>query len=82
MPETGGTVDPDGECKNDPAHQPAGSDCADGGNDHTDGSALQERYGVCKLDQCIHYAGMHSDDATDGDVIYAIRSGRRENYAD
>ena len=74
MPETGGTADPDGECKNDPVDQPAGSNCADGGNDHTDGSALQKRCCVCKLDQCIYHPGVHRNDATDGDAVYDIMS--------
>ena len=71
---TGGTADPDGECKNDPVDQPAGSNCADGGNDHTDGSALQKRCCVCKLDQCIYHPGVHRNDATDGDAVYDIMS--------
>lgn len=74
VPETGGTADPDGECKNDPVDQPAGSNCADGGNDHTDGSALQKRCCVCKLDQCIYHPGVHRNDATDGDAVYDIMS--------
>ena len=65
---------PDGECKNDPVDQPAGSNCADGGNDHTDGSALQKRCCVCKLDQCIYHPGVHRNDATDGDAVYDIMS--------
>ena len=74
VPETGGTADPDGECKHDPADQPAGGDCADGGNDHTDGTTLQKRCCVCKLDQCIYHPGVHRNDATDGDAVYDIIS--------
>lgn len=41
--------------KTDPVDQPAGSNCPDSGNDHTDGTALQEGCGICKFDQCIYH---------------------------
>ena len=72
--ETDGTADSDGECKNDPADQSAGGDCADGGNDHTDGTTLQKRCCVCKLDQCIYHPGVYRNNATDGDAVYDIMS--------
>ena len=87
VPETGSTANPDGECKNDPVDQPAGSNCPDSGNDHTDGTALQEGCGICKFDQCIYHVGVHRDDAADGDVVYdvkriCIKSDGERNYAD